>query len=98
MKEFKAVLENGELKVYVTEGLSAMIIARAAEAGAIEKAKQDALEKVYNVSGLVKRMNLSKATIYDLLASGELRKKNAAKKGYQVTELAVRQYYGDITD
>ena len=71
------------------------------------EAEQAALSAVYKVSGkpdpsrphhglLTNRLDISERTAYELLRGGKLRHTLAAQKCIRVSELAVREFLGDI--
>ncbi|MCI1187867.1 helix-turn-helix domain-containing protein [Hymenobacter sp. DH14] len=52
--------------------------------------------QAYTVKGLANRLNISERGAYDLVRNGEIRYVCAGKKNYRISELAVREYMGDI--
>jgi len=71
------------------------------------QAEQAALSTVYRLSGkpddsrpygglLTRRLDISLSTAYELLNTGRLKFTCLGKKGYKVTELACRQFLGDV--
>jgi hypothetical protein len=71
------------------------------------EAEQTALSVVYRVGGkpdptrpyhglLTERLNISERTAYELLRAGKLRYTLAAQKCIRISELAVREFLGDI--
>jgi hypothetical protein len=77
-----------------------MLIA-AAEAYAIRLADQHALSKCYTIDELAGpdgRLKRTRSTIEKAISDGRLRVSPVGEsKGYVVTELAVREFLGDIT-
>ena len=71
------------------------------------EAEQAALSAVYCLSGppdpacshgglLTQRLRISERSAYELLREGKIRYTCAGKKNYRVSELAVREFLGDI--
>ena len=71
------------------------------------EAEQVALSAVYCLSGspdlalphgglLTQRLRISERTAYDLVREGKIRYTCAGKKNYRISELAVREFLGDI--
>jgi len=61
-----------------------------------EKAYQEQLSKTYDVEGAAKRLECCTKTIANLIKDGRIRYTMVGKKGYRISELACREFMGDI--
>lgn len=90
-------LIEGKASITLTTEQEAQMIYLAAQAYAAARAEQDTLAQVYTANQLAKRLNISLRVVRDMLTEGRIRYKLVGKKkGYRITELAVRQYLGDM--
>ncbi len=94
----KAIITDGIVSVVLTESQEERMLQLAADAYSKAKAEQEVLSKVYEVkTELVHRLKMSTSSIYDAINAGRLRVTLVGKKkGYRVTELACREFLGDI--
>lgn len=91
-------LLNGEATLSLTAHQETRMIEAAAVAYATAAAEQEALSKVYTLPQLAYRMKMSRTSLLRYLnlaqCNGGIRHRRAGTK-YLVSELAVREWFGD---
>ncbi|QIX62292.1 helix-turn-helix domain-containing protein [Hymenobacter sp. BT18] len=86
--------QNGQAILRLSEPQEQRMIQAAAVAYAKEKAEQEALQQVYTITTLAKRLGCGKTKTYELINAGVIRHQLVGNKAF-ITERAVREWFGD---
>lgn len=93
----QANIQNGIVNLTPESYWENKMVVAAAERYAERKADQEALTKIYKVGPeLQRRIGIGRNKQYEEINSGRLRATVAGEKKYLVSELACREYLGDV--
>ena len=89
------ITTNGTIR-FEDEAVTLEILKNEQDARLAAEAEQAHLSKIYSVTTLAKRLGISIRSVGDLIRDGRIRYTCCGAKNYRISELACREFLGDV--